>query len=133
MLIKIDSHNGVPVYRQIMDQVRFQITAGILPVGEPLDSVRALAAVLGINTMTISKAYSLLEREGLIERRRGQQLIVASRRRSQNEASREDHLRDALAPALSIVRQLGMRRDEAKEIFEEMLQEEIDERVHDRR
>ena len=133
VLIKIDSHNGVPVYRQIMDQVRFQITAGILPAGEPLDSVRNLAAVLGINTMTVSKAYSLLERERVVERRRGQQLVVASRRRTQHEASREDHLRDALAPAFSIIRQLGMGRDEAAKIFEEMLHEEIEEETHEHR
>jgi GntR family transcriptional regulator len=131
MLIKIDSHNGVPVYRQIMDQVRFQITAGILPAGEPLDSVRDLAAALGINTMTVSKAYSLLERERLVERRRGQQLVVAPRRRTQHEASREDHLREALAPAISVVRQLGMPRDEAIGIFQEMLHEEIEEETHE--
>lgn len=131
MLIKIDSHNGVPVYRQIMDQVRFQITAGMLAAGEPLDSVRNLAAALGINSMTVSKAYSLLEREGLVERRRGQQLVVASRRRTQHDASREDHLREALAPAISVVRQLSMTRDEATGIFQEMLHEEIEEEIHE--
>jgi len=131
MLIKIDSHNGVPVYRQIMDQVRFQITAGMLAAGEPLDSVRNLAAAVGINSMTVSKAYSLLEREGLVERRRGQQLVVASRRRTQHDASREDHLREALAPAISVIRQLSMARDEAMEIFQEMLREEIEEEIHE--
>jgi GntR family transcriptional regulator len=133
VLIKIDPHSGVPVYRQIMDQVRLQATADILKPGDALDSVRNLAATLGINSMTVSKAYSLLEREGVVERRPGQQLVVASRRRTQRVAAREDHLRQALAPALSVVRQLGLTRTEAAEIFAEMLDEEIEEEVHESR
>src|SRR3954464_14673999 len=108
MVIQIDPHNGVPVYRQILDQVRFQITAGILQPGEQLESVRNLAATLGINSMTVSKAYSLLEREGVIVRRRGQQLEVADAKYIAQEASREDHLKEALAPAVTVVRQLEM-------------------------
>ena len=116
-----------------MDQMRLQATAGILKPGDALDSVRNLAATLGINSMTVSKAYSLLEREGIVERRPGQQLVVASRRRTQRIAAREDHLRQALAPGLSVVRQLGLTRAEAVEIFDEMLAEEIEEEVHESR
>ena len=133
MLIKVDPHSGVPVYRQIMDQVRLQITAGILETGTPLDSVRNLAAALGINSMTVSKAYSLLEREKLVERRPGQQLVVAALRRAQRVASREDHLREAFAPAISVIRQLGIPQNEAAEVFREMLKEEIEEEIHEPR
>jgi GntR family transcriptional regulator len=123
MIIRIDPHNGVPVYRQILDQVRFHITAGILQPGEPLDSVRDLAAALGINSMTVSKAYSLLEHDGDIERRRGQQLIVAAAHPKRHDASREDHVREALAPAVTVVHQLGMPNDDALEIFRDLLGE----------
>ena len=126
MIIRIDPHNGVPVYRQIFDQVRFQITAGILQPGEPLDSVRDVAASLGVNSMTVSKAYSLLEHDGDIERRRGQQLIVAAVRQKRHDTSREAHVREALVPAVTVVHQLGMPNDDALEIFRELLGEKTE-------
>jgi GntR family transcriptional regulator len=127
MLIQIAPHNGVPVYRQILDQVRFQITAGVLQPGDPLDSVRTLAAALGVNSMTVSKAYSLLEKEHLVERRRGQQLVVAAAEYTRQETSRETHVRDALAPAVTIIRQLNVSPEQALEIFREMLRDGIEE------
>ncbi|MDB6094441.1 MAG: ytrA 1 [Verrucomicrobia bacterium] len=131
MIINIDPHNGVPVYRQILDQVRFQITAGILQPGDPLDSVRSLAATLGINSMTVSKAYSMLEKERVIERRRGQQLVVAAASYTKQEMSRDAHVREALAAAITIVRQLNMPPEHALGIFREMLGEEIEENSHE--
>lgn len=123
VIIQIDPHNGVPVYRQILDQVRFQITAGVLQDGEPLESVRNLAATLGINSMTVSKAYALLEQEGLVDRRRGQQLTVSAAGARQQEKSRDDHVREALAPAVTIVRQLEVSETQAVGLFRDMLRE----------
>lgn len=124
MLIQIDPHSGIPVYRQILDQVRFQITAGILPPGTPLESVRNLAATLGINSMTVSKAYSLLEKEGVIEHRRGQQLVVAETDDAEREQSEEQHLREALAPAITVVRQLKLSDRQAVSVFRQLLEEQ---------
>lgn len=131
MIIHIDAHNGVPVYRQILDQVRFQITAGVLRPGDQLESVRSLAATLGINSMTVSKAYSMLEKERVIERRRGQQLVVAEAEYTQRETSREDHVREALAAAIVVVRQLNIPPDQAVAIFREMLGEPIEDPSHE--
>ncbi len=77
MLLEIDYHNGVPIYRQLIEQIRHQIMAGQLVEGQQLVSVRELATRLAVNPMTISKAYTLLEAEGLVERRRGVGLFVA--------------------------------------------------------
>ena len=77
MLLEIDHHSGVPIYRQVIEQIRRQIMAGQLTEGQQLDSVRDLAGRLRVNPMTISKAYALLEVEGLAERRRGIGLFVA--------------------------------------------------------
>ena len=131
-MIKIDPHNGVPVYRQILDQVRFQITAGILRPGDQLDSVRNLAATLGINSMTVSKAYSLLEKERLVERPRGQQLVVRNTDYGKQETSKQDHVREALLPAVTVVRQLNVDPEQALGIFRELLGEEIGEEIHER-
>jgi GntR family transcriptional regulator len=77
MLLDIDHHSGVPIYRQVVDQVRDQIMAGRLCEGDQLMSVREVAAALRVNPMTISKAYSALEIEGLLERWRGIGLFIA--------------------------------------------------------
>ena len=77
MLLQIDHHSGVPIFRQVIDQVRYQIMAGHIKEGDQLTSVRDLSAEIKVNPMTISKAYSLLEAQGLVERRRGVGLFVA--------------------------------------------------------
>src|SRR2546425_12458141 len=67
MLFQIDFKAGKPVYRQLMDQIRYAAAAGALRPGEPLPSIRPLAAELRLNRNTIAKAYSELENQGIIE------------------------------------------------------------------
>jgi GntR family transcriptional regulator len=71
--------SGVPIYRQIIDQVKAQVATGRLTDGDFLPSVRQVAADLTVNPMTVSKAYSLLERDGRIELVRGQGMRVIGR------------------------------------------------------
>jgi GntR family transcriptional regulator len=71
MFLPIDPNSGLPVYRQIMEQVRRMVVAGRLGAGEKLPSVRDLALTLGINPLTVGKAYGELERDGVVEMRRG--------------------------------------------------------------
>ena len=77
MNFAIAPSDPTPIYRQIVDQVRRQIAGGQLSTGIELPSVRAVAQLHAINPMTVSKAYSLLEAEGLLERRRGMGMVVA--------------------------------------------------------
>ena len=65
-LFTIQPQSGIPLYRQIVDQVRGQVAGGRLAAGELLPSVRQLASDLQINMMTVSKAYSLLESDGVL-------------------------------------------------------------------
>jgi len=130
MMIQLDLHSGVPVYRQISDQLRFQITAGLLHPGEAIESVRNLAASLGVNSMTVSKAYALLEREGVLERRRGQQLTVAETNPTEQENREEVHFREALVPVVRIARQLAISNRRALAVFRELLEEEPNEKAH---
>jgi GntR family transcriptional regulator len=92
VFLPVDPASGLPVYRQIMDQVRRTIVAGHLAAGEKLPSIRELAATLQINPLTVGKAYGELERSGLIEMRRGLGMYV----RSQPETMRG---RGQVAPA----------------------------------
>ena len=120
-LLVINPHNGVPAYRQLMDQLKLQISTGVLPAGTELPSTRALSAELTLNPMTISKAYSLLEREGVLERRRGQTLVVRERPAGTIETNKLAHLRQHLAEAATMAGQLGISRPQALKLFRETL------------
>jgi len=121
MLIVVDPHSGVPVYRQLMDQIKFHIASGLLKPGDELPSTRALSAELGVNPMTISKAYSFLEREDVIERRPGRPLIVKALPTDQLQDRKLEQLRESFAPTITMIRQLGIDEAEARRVFDELL------------
>ena len=121
MFINIDLHSGVPVYRQIMDQVRFMIAAGSLRAGEEIPPIRGLAAALGINPMTISKAFGFLEMEGLVSRRPGRPLVVSEQSPDSLDSNKRGQLRQALQPCAAMTRQLGLSAEEAVAEFRSLL------------
>jgi GntR family transcriptional regulator len=84
----LNPQSGVPIYRQILDQVRRMVASGQLPPGTALPSVRDLAIRHTINPMTISRAYTMLEAEGLLERNRGKPMTVASQSRNHSQLPR---------------------------------------------
>ena len=77
-LFTLYPESGVPIYRQLMDQIRRLIAAGQLQAGAELPSARDLALEHAVNPMTISKAYALLEAEGLLIRNRGKPMTPLS-------------------------------------------------------
>ena len=87
-MFALEPTSGTPIYRQLVDQVRQLTASGRLAAGDRLPSVRAVAIELGINPVTIAKAYSLLEKEGLILRDLGVHMVVAGRRVGALEALR---------------------------------------------
>lgn len=121
MLIVVDPHSGLPVYRQLMDQVKFHVSSGLLKPGDELPSTRALSTELGVNPMTVSKAYSFLEKEGVIERRPGLPLVVAPLTGQALQEQKLERLRASLAPTVTVARQLDIDAAEAVRVFAEML------------
>jgi GntR family transcriptional regulator len=77
LLFQVFPTSGLPIYRQLCDQVRRHVASGRLLAGDFLPSVRQLALELEVNHMTVSKAYSLLERDGVVQLVRGQGMRVA--------------------------------------------------------
>jgi GntR family transcriptional regulator len=73
----LDTKSGVPIYRQIQDQIRYGIAAGLLTPGEQLPTVRALAVELSVNPNTVIKAYTELERKGIVTTEQGSGTFVA--------------------------------------------------------
>jgi GntR family transcriptional regulator len=121
MLIVFDAHSGVPVYRQLMDQIKFHIATGLLKTGDELPSTRALSADMKVNPMTVSKAYNLLEREGVVERRPGLSVVVAQAGAAQALARKLDRLRHALKPIAVTIRQLDIDPEDALTVLEDLL------------
>jgi GntR family transcriptional regulator len=122
MLIVVNPSSGVPVFRQVMDQVRFHIASGLLEPGDELPPTRSLSAELGVNPMTISKAYNLLERDGVLERRPGRPLVVAKPDPTDLDLEKLDQLRASLADAARAAHQLGVDTREAVRVFRELLE-----------
>ncbi len=133
MDLDIIPHSPVPIYRQIVDQVQRLVTGGKWAAGHELPSVRALAAEHTINPMTVSKAYSLLEAQGLLERRRGLGMVVAApartgtgtgaRAAAQAQTRRLALLQPALQAAAAQAYQLGVSPADALAQFEQCLHE----------
>jgi GntR family transcriptional regulator len=124
-LFSINTGSTEPIYRQLVEQVQRRVAGGQLVAGAELPSVRELAQALAINPMTVSKAYSLLEAEGLLERRRGLGMVVAQQhRRAQSAADRSELLRPTLQRAAAEARQLELSADKVLALFKQILHEE---------
>jgi len=122
MILVVDPHSGTPAYRQIMEQIRFHVDSGLLEPGDEIPSTRTLSAELGVNPMTVSKAFGLLEKEGVLERRPGLPLIVGQRASREQRASKLEQLGSALRPVATMARQLGLETEEAVELFRRLLE-----------
>ncbi len=117
MLLQIDHHSGEPIYRQIIRQIRQQIMTGQLKEADQLQTVRDLAARLNVNPMTVSKAYSFLEAEGLVERKRGIGLFVAKIKKDDRQRIKARLLNTIIDKAAITAVQLGTSEDEAVKSF----------------
>lgn len=110
MLITVDANDPRPLYVQIVDDVRRALVLGSLAVDDPLPSVRQLAGELRLNPNTVSQAYRELEREGVVEVRRGQGTFVA--KASANGSQRRVLARDVAARALRDAHRNGLSVDD---------------------
>lgn len=113
MLFILKPHSGVPIYRQLFDQIRRMVAGGQLEAGAELPSIRDLAMKHAINPMTVSKVYSLLEAEGVLVRHRGKPMTVAAHWRARAPLStRLKELEPHLENLVLAGRQLEVGADE---------------------
>lgn len=97
----LDLHTGVPVYRQIIDQVRGAVASGALTEGDQLPTVRQLAVDLAINPNTVVRAYRELELGGLLETHQGTGTFIRLEKIPKADAERERQLNQIVADAVS--------------------------------
>ena len=124
-LFSIATGSSEPIYRQLVDQVKRLVAAGQLAPGDGMPSVREVAQSLALNPMTVSKAWSLLEMEGVLTRRRGLGMEVAARTGAgQNAQERAELLRPTLERAAMDARQLELDPDTVLSLFTQILKEQ---------
>jgi GntR family transcriptional regulator len=119
--------SGVAIYRQIVEQVKAQVAGGRLEPGELLPSVRQVAEQLQINPMTVSKAYSILEREDVVELVRGQGMRVRPPGAAANGKAREQAILPLLRDVARRSKQLSLSPRQVLDKLETLLKEERDE------
>ncbi|OGL43911.1 MAG: hypothetical protein A2161_18155 [Candidatus Schekmanbacteria bacterium RBG_13_48_7] len=117
MILTIDSHSGVPVYRQIMNQIRQQVLTEQLKEGEQIEHVRNLAGRLKVNPMTVSKAYGYLEMEGILKRQRGIGLFIAKIEKSEKRRLKMEMLEKSMKRLVLLAIQMGLEEEEAGDLF----------------
>ncbi len=98
---RLDLRSGVPVYRQIMDQVLAGIAAGVLASGDQLPTVRQLAVDLAINPNTVVRAYKELEIRGFLETHQGTGTFISVKEVQRDDAQRQRELTQLIAEFLA--------------------------------
>ena len=111
----LDLHTGVPVYRQIIDQIRGAIASGALATGDQLPTVRQLAVDLAINPNTVVRAYKELELSGQLETHQGTGTFIGEHKRSGAQAERVQQLNQIVADAVARAGAAGFTIDQLLE------------------
>ena len=118
ILLRPNPSSGVPIYLQLMEQVRHAIETGALRPGEQLPSIRPLAEELVVNPNTIAKAYRELEHEGVIELRQGAGAFVSDKAPTKKDADKLRAAQAAVAGAIEKLRARGVTDDEIRRLVE---------------
>ena len=123
MKIIINSSSMVPIYEQIMDQIKAKITAGDLKENDALPSVRTLAKELKISALTVKKAYDNPEQEGytVTVHGKGSYVAAANKERMKEEQRRE--VEEDLDNAVQKGRRCGLTDEEIRELFELIMED----------
>lgn len=124
MIIKINTKSETPIYLQLRNEIVKGIGKGEFEIGESLPTVRQMAAELGVNTMTVSKAYQLLKSEGFIETDRRKGTIVCNPQSDENELGGEfqEKLADELELLSAEASIQGMEQEDFMELCRKAFQ-----------
>jgi GntR family transcriptional regulator len=123
-LFRVLPNSGLPIYRQLVEQVRRHVASGRFKADDFLPSVRQVALELDINAMTVSKAYSLLEREGVLELVRGQGMRVADRNdAAASVAERQAQILPLAQQLAAEAQQLSLTDRQVKAVFDRAIKE----------
>jgi len=120
-VIRVDATSFVPIYEQIKKEILRLVATGRLKVGEPLPSIRDLAASVIVNPNTVARAYRELEQDGVIATKKGRGSVIAERARPDAERDLKSHLARVMDGAIAEARRFELGEGAILELFEERL------------
>lgn len=123
MQIILNNASMIPIYEQLVDQIKNQIIAGKLQETESLPSVRSLSGTLKISALTVKKAYDKLEEDGFVVTVHGKGTYVAPTNRALAMEARRKAVEEDFAKALEKAKAVGMCAEEIRQIMEILLEE----------
>ena len=123
MHLRLDHSSGEPIYRQIVEQIKYTIAAGRLNGNDKLPSIRALASQLKINPRTVVKAYEELSHANLVVMRQGQGVFVIDRRDSTAKSVRRKVITKLVRRLLSEASRMGAGSEEVAEVLRDVASE----------
>lgn len=127
-MFSINPNSGDPIYRQLTEQIKRMVAGGQLKAGDELPSVRELAGQYAVNPMTISKAYNLLETEGILTRQRGKPMTIAEQSlQAHSEQARLAQLSAQLTQLALAAKQLQLSKQTVLLALTEYLERVLDE------
>ncbi len=118
LILRPNPSSGVPIYLQLMEQVKHAIETGAIRSGEQLPGIRPLAEALVVNPNTVAKAYRELEHEGVIELRHGAGAFVSDRAAAMSGAGRFRAGQTIVAAAVTRLRARAITDEEIRRLFE---------------
>jgi GntR family transcriptional regulator len=123
MFIQLNFKSGMPVYLQVVDQIKSAAASGVLQAGEPLPPIRPLAEQLRINRNTVSKAYAELENQGVIETVAGKGCFVSANNSPFKKQVRQKMLADEIDAAIVQAHHLQVSDEEFLGLVNERLED----------
>ena len=121
MFFTIDPSGGLPIYEQVVRQIKFAVAGEVIKAGELVPSVREVARRLAINPNTVARAYRQLQADGVLEPVRGTGLQAAGDALERCRRERTDLIRSRLRDVLTEARQSGLDEDEIRRLLESEL------------
>lgn len=118
MNFKIDPSSGLPIYLQLIDQIKYHISVGTLKAEDQLPSVRKLSTELRINPNTIAKAFNIMETDGIVYTRRGEGTFISSQAEVSSNKDRLEVLKNLVDQVVETALTLKVPREELQKLIE---------------
>jgi len=121
MILKINSQSGIPIYLQIMNEIKSSVAFGVLSKGDKLPSVRELAVQLRVNPNTVARAYRDLKYEGIIDSQWGGGNFIADDVEKISEKEKKNMVDEEFKKAVKCGKELGFSNKDLLGIFSDIL------------
>ncbi len=129
IFVRIEPSSSVPIYRQIIDQIRYQVATGVLKEGDKVPSVRELATRLAVNQNTVLKVYNELCRQNVLRIERGDGTYVSSNKQTIPAAERRQAVSNVLREAAVLAIQLELPIEQVGELLQKEYESIVSQRA----